>query len=687
MKFHNRQSEAEVSGLQASAFGFEMNAKMYDMLISKMYTNKPAAVIRELSANAWDAHVEAGNSDKPFELHLPTWLDKTFSIRDYGTGIPHDRFENIYTNVGRSTKEGTDELIGGFGLGSKAPFTMTDTFVVENWNGGTKTTWICFKSAGVPQVSKVSEEPSDEPSGLKVSFTFNTDEVREFTRQVTQQLKFFPVKPIVTGGEGTIHFTPLPDGWETKDYFFISEGASWERESYVVMGNVCYKLPTGQLSSDYRTIFHQGITLKVPIGAVDIPPSREHLEMTPRTVDFINNMLERVTQDYEKDVKARLDATKTRLEVRMVMHNVNKELLSRAFKLNMLYHGDNYADMCSSNVYFIAGYNVHELRNVKGTTRYAQGHLRIKDCVDDKAILFINDLWSGHKAHIEAEYQKIATVYPSKTPYFIHLENVPKKERDALLAKAIAEVTHEYGSAPVLLSSVIGAVPVKAKGTALVKAEPNQIYKLNGPLQLDVSPLRSCVDVTDIPTDGYFVELSGHALVSNDKEMTTYKITMGLAKGLGKLLGKPVYFVRTKSIPKVPQLIRLDSKVMAQLKPKMTQEATRLHKLLLARGHVHNIKQEHTDVLRRSRNRKVKVYMRYANYIRKSTEGIDQNFVDLCATLFPDWQKATYTPPAKLKPLATLYDDVNDLFNCITSTYSEERRKTRLETLRLISNL
>jgi hypothetical protein len=663
------------------------NAKMFDIVVNKMYTNKPGAVIRELSANAWDSHRNAGNESTPFDIQLPSWLDKTFSIRDYGTGIPHDQFESIYTTVGASTKDGTNEFIGSFGLGSKVPFTMTDTFCVENWHGGIKTTWVCFKSAGVPQVSKVDECPSDEPSGLKVSFTFDTDEVREFTRQITEQLKFFPVKPNVTGGDGHIHFIPLPDDWETRDYFFTQEKQySWERKSYVVMGNVCYHLNTAPFDHKYYYIFSNGVTIKAPIGAVDIPPSREHLEMTPRTMAYITSVLDRVLGEYEEETKARLDATQTLLEAMKVMATTNKDLLSRSFKDALSYHGVGYATLCSRKVYELANNHVYSLELYRGEYKYRYAGIPIQDILDDKAVILMNDLWTGHKNHIETNAATLRSTYQGKNIYFVHLEAVHKKDRAQALATALTDVTAVYGVTPALLSSVIGMVPVKAKGT-VVRAEANQFYKLNGEFNLGRSFTQSSVEVTgDVPTDGYYLEVTGHSVVDPDSKITGLRLLGLLSQGLAKQLDKPVYFVRSKSVSTAPKLIRLDSKVLDSIRDKVTSEAAKQHKLLRARFNIHRVPKEQADVLKNVKNKQLKVYIRYASYITSATEGCNREIVSLCTSMYSDWKEPEYTPPKKLAKLTDMYCDVADLFSCM-NTYSEERRKTRLNTLKLIANI
>ena len=68
------QPAAQVTGVQASQFGMKLNSKMYSILTDRLYKNKPGAVIRELSCNAYDSHVMAGKEDVPFEIHMPSWL-------------------------------------------------------------------------------------------------------------------------------------------------------------------------------------------------------------------------------------------------------------------------------------------------------------------------------------------------------------------------------------------------------------------------------------------------------------------------------------------------------------------------------------------------------------------------------------------------------------------------------------
>jgi len=66
-----RKSGIENDGI---SFGIKKEglAHIFNVLRNQLYSNKILAVIREYSCNAYDAQVEAGNSDKQFIVTCPT---------------------------------------------------------------------------------------------------------------------------------------------------------------------------------------------------------------------------------------------------------------------------------------------------------------------------------------------------------------------------------------------------------------------------------------------------------------------------------------------------------------------------------------------------------------------------------------------------------------------------------------
>ena len=558
MKMTTEHAPSQLIGLQSNNFQLTNSAKIIDIVINKMYTNKPGAVIRELSANAWDAHCEADNKETPFEIHLPTWLSREFMIRDYGIGIPHDKFEAIYTNIGGSTKDTSDDLIGGFGLGSKTPFTMVDSFTVENWRDGLKSTWLCFKDQGNPRVTMLAKEPSSEPTGVKVSFVFEEDEVLEFTEQLTKQLKYFPTKPLITGGVSVSPWDELPDGWETKDYFYSKNtGAySWNKTHTVVMGNVSYELNPDLLNQSHRSLFNESLALKVPIGSVDIPPSRENLEYTAKTKEYLNKMLVTIRKEYNSDFLKSVKDTKSYLGLRKLFSQANSSLVDvREFK----YKGKEYVWGELSKSYLTPLEVPVSIKSIQRryANVYRQDIIKMTD-VCTGLVLYINDLGQGSRRHINEEYSGIPD-----NAYIVCPPTGTKKTRNALLAEALKETKDFFGMDPILLSSITGFPVAKGAGT---RAKADQIFELTA----CGSTVKSSVSVvTEVPTEGYMLPMKGW-----DAEGEFKGQLKDVARFVGDLDAK-VYLVRKASRKDVVGLREgsdLQASLNALLVPKLSKE-------------------------------------------------------------------------------------------------------------------
>ena len=85
-------------------------------ILTNLYADAPLAVLREYATNARDSHVAAG-TDRPIEVDLPSDLNPTLVIRDFGVGLSEAEIIDVYARYGASTKRDTNDQVGAFGLG------------------------------------------------------------------------------------------------------------------------------------------------------------------------------------------------------------------------------------------------------------------------------------------------------------------------------------------------------------------------------------------------------------------------------------------------------------------------------------------------------------------------------------------------------------------------------------------
>ena len=71
-------------------FDIAASPAAFDILANKLYSNQRLAILRELTTNAADAQIAAGQTDKNIILHIPTESEQYFKVRDFGNGLSED---------------------------------------------------------------------------------------------------------------------------------------------------------------------------------------------------------------------------------------------------------------------------------------------------------------------------------------------------------------------------------------------------------------------------------------------------------------------------------------------------------------------------------------------------------------------------------------------------------------------
>jgi hypothetical protein len=312
------QEEAILSNVgQVGEFRIRNSAKAFNILSSGLYANKIRAIIRELSCNAVDSHKDAGKADTPFDVHLPNQLEPWFSIRDYGTGLDHAHLTNIYTTYFESTKTGSNDFIGALGLGSKSPFSYTDNFTVTAIKDGRKGIYTAFiNEAGVPSVALMTEEKTDEPSGVEVKFSVNDRyDYQKFAQEAQEVYRFFSLRPVISGVSGfTFKELKYSDKNIIPGVHYLDENSNdnyhYSRSSLAIMGNIAYPIEipdSDKTLGNLRKLLECGLVMEFKIGELDFQASREGLSYIPATIEAIRKKLAALNAQLAKHLTTEAD--------------------------------------------------------------------------------------------------------------------------------------------------------------------------------------------------------------------------------------------------------------------------------------------------------------------------------------------------------------------------------------------
>jgi hypothetical protein len=308
-------------------------------MISSIYQNPARTVSRELIANALDAHAEAGCKDKPIDVYFPTAMSPTFVVRDYGVGMTHDFVMNLYSAMGYSTKEGTNEQTGMFGAGSKSPLAITDTFTVRcfdkpgfhgepllNSGGvdlnetGRVRLYSVTVAGDVPRIHHTFDTVAKTDSrasegGVEVTVPLTRVTTQEFLINATEQYIVWFDKPI------NFHDYNIAERVQVRT---VAPGVHLYRvEKEQNTSPYDYQFPSGvsirQGAAVYPVRHHEhvlfkfkrelgeGVCFDVPIGTLDVTMSRENLQENYEALKEVStNIRARLSYDSVEDTATAL---------------------------------------------------------------------------------------------------------------------------------------------------------------------------------------------------------------------------------------------------------------------------------------------------------------------------------------------------------------------------------------------
>lgn len=328
MKLHHENEEIFGTDLNnAVDFTLKSSPKAFMVLSKNIYQYKERAIIRELSTNALDAHSAAGTLDRPFKLHFPTVLDPRFICRDYGTGLSKEDTIKLFTIYFESTKDQTNDYIGALGLGSKSPFSYTDTFNIVSYYNGKAYGFSAFLHNGMPKCLPIFEEDTEEENGLEITVPVNSKDIRTWYNEAKIILQHFgDHMPEVTPESLKTEIVEFP---KFDNYITDVSGSKWG--VYAIMGNIQYRIPEEFYENTWISTLNNTF-IKFNIGDIDIMPSREEIHLSEQTKDVLKKRINEINIELMQNQVECLNELKTEREVYRAiyeknLHDVRRKIL------------------------------------------------------------------------------------------------------------------------------------------------------------------------------------------------------------------------------------------------------------------------------------------------------------------------------------------------------------------------
>lgn len=262
------------------------------LLSSNLYSDPEASFIREIVSNGWDSHVEAGTTDTPIVVRLKNDGNYSYNvtIRDYGTGLSKEQFENLFCKIGSSTKRESNAYHGCFGLGHLSPLAVSKVCYINSYYNGIVRLYIMTKDGNNITTNLMSEMPTTEKNGLEIT-------VKNVNRLAYEKafcnLAFFP-NVYIDGIYSDVNKIKI------KKFKNFTIASRWF-EDKLLLGNVLYPLNFSIIPAEYldfyKSIIKSGIVFNFNIGELQVTPNRESIIYNTKTNELI---VQRIKDAFEE---------------------------------------------------------------------------------------------------------------------------------------------------------------------------------------------------------------------------------------------------------------------------------------------------------------------------------------------------------------------------------------------------
>ena len=325
MKTIQQKSDVEVSGdFSTTDFSVNIHSEVFNHLSSNVYSDSVAAVIREPATNAYDSHVENGNPDEKFYVQLPTHLDQTYRIRDYGTGLSKEDTVKYFGTYFLSSRDQSNEYTGNLGIGSKCFYAVSDSYNVISYFNGKKYTFTAYKENGFPKFAELGESDTDEPNGIEIVTSVSANKIFQFHEKAFHVYKVFQNPPRLNIKEIEDKIDAFKKSCQYGNGYFIDpNGGDYVK---IWMSNVAYNTSIAQ-----NTYINGTIYFEFENGSCQFNLGREEIKITDEIRNQIKEKVDILIQESIDKLQQEVNKCKYEQDARILIakDQVGKHYFSR----------------------------------------------------------------------------------------------------------------------------------------------------------------------------------------------------------------------------------------------------------------------------------------------------------------------------------------------------------------------
>lgn len=284
----NQFSQNEVAVLgEAQETEFSIDTESLGVLFKgfsdALYSDKFGSIVREITSNCFDAHEEVGQTlDVQIRMVQAGFDEGKIIFEDFGPGLSPERIKNIYSKYFASTKRGTNDQIGGFGIGAKSPLAYADSFNVITRVDGVEYNYIIHKGEQVPIITLIDQSTTDAINGTQVIIPIaNSKDYAYFVMAVKDQLRYFDNITYKIPGEDINNDYKIFKG---KHWIHTTNGTA-NSQLQLCIGKVGYPLDwkAAGIEDVYYHQQHGNFALYFDVGEISVTMNRESVEYNSKT--------------------------------------------------------------------------------------------------------------------------------------------------------------------------------------------------------------------------------------------------------------------------------------------------------------------------------------------------------------------------------------------------------------------